>query len=301
MSYNVEFVLDAKAGLAETPIWHPQKQVVYWTDGFDGDFHIFDPHDGSDMKYETGEMIGSAIPYTDNRILLLLESGLKLLDFETKEIKHLLDVEPGNDANRLNDGRCDAYGRVWFSTVSKHFGSDDYQETMTGALYMVDTDLSLNKVLDGVNQLNGIGWSKDHRYMYVVDTYNFQLLRFEYDLETGQTGKPVTIITFPQEFSFADGLCIDDEDYIWVTHWGSKLTRWNPVTGKLVETVEMPVPHVTCCGFGGKDFDELYITTSRFAISESDLDTHPLGMSGGIFKIKPGVVGRECYPFKRED
>lgn len=298
MPYDIKLILDAKAELGETPIWHPQKKVMYWTDGFTGDFHIFNPKDNSDVVYNLGGMIGSAIPCENGNVLLLLDSGLKRLDLQTCELTHLVDPEPDSDVNRLNDGRCDAKGRVWLSTVSKLFGSDEYEASMTGALYMIDTDLSVNKVLDGINQLNGIGWSNDNKYMYVVDTYNFKLLCFAYDLETGQTGEPETAVDIPQMFGYADGMCVDSKDNVWIAHWGSKLSRWNPKIGELIETVEMPVPNITCCGFGGVDFDELYITTSTFGINKEDIKKQPFSMSGGIFKIKPGVTGRESYMFK---
>lgn len=298
MNYEAKLVLDAKAGIAETPIWHPEKKVLYWTDVFTGDFHIFNPVSQTDKVFKTDCMIGSAIPCEDGHVLLLLDSGLHLLNPETRQITKIVDVEPESDANRLNDGRCDAKGRVWFSTVSKLFGSDDFTEDMTGALYMVDTDLSLHKVVDGIHQLNGIGWSKDNRRMYVVDTYNFKLFSFDYNIETGQASGMSTAAQIPEEFSYADGLCIDDEDYVWIAHWGGRLSKWNPVTGELVETVPMPVPHVTCCGFGGDAFNELYITTSKFGISEDDLNLSPLCMSGGLFRINPGVRGRETYMFK---
>lgn len=298
MSYDIKLILDVKAELAETPIWHPDREVLYWTDAFAGDFHIFDPINKNDITYNLDGMIGSAIPCENGKVLVLLDTGLKQLDLNTNELMHLIDPEPDNDANRLNDGRCDVCGRVWLSTVSKLFGTDEYEASMTGALYMVDKDLSVNKVLDSVNQLNGIGWSIDNKYMYVVDTYNFKLLSFEYDIKTGHTGVPKTAISIPQAFGYADGMCVDSEDYVWIAHWGSKLSRWNPKTGDLIEAVDMPVPNITCCNFGGVDFDELYITTSMFGIDEEDLKKQPLSMSGGILKMKTGVKGRESYMFK---
>ena len=301
MGYDIKLALDAKAQLGETPIWHPEKGVLYWTDGFAGEFRVYDPETGKDKTYQVGDLIGSAIPCTDGRVLLLLDTGLALFDFADESVTHILDVEPGDDANRLNDGRCDARGRLWFSTVSKLFGTEAYQPEMTGALYMVDTDMTLYTKMIGIKQLNGIGWSADNTRMHVVDTYNFKLYRFGYDIETGGVSAPQTAVEIPESLGYADGMCVDADDNVWIAHWAGKVSKWNPESGELLETVEMPVPNITCPGFGGEGFDTLYITTSKFGISEQDLLTMPLGTSGGLFALKPGVKGRESYLFSPAD
>ncbi len=298
MAYDITLALDAKLELGETPIWHPGKKVLYWTDVFSGDFHIYDASSGEDSVYNPGGMIGSAIPSSDGSVLLLLENGLNLFEPQTGELKHLIDPEPGRDDFRLNDGRCDKKGRVWFSTMSKVYGSDDYDESMTGSLYMVDTDLSIMTVMSGVNQLNGIGWSSDDKRMYIVDTHNFKLLAFDYDMQTGEATGAKTACEIPSDFGFADGMCMDADDNVWIGHWVSgKISKWNPKTGELQQTVQMPVPHVTCCGFGGENFDELYATTARLWIDDKDLK-EKYSSAGGIFKFKPGVKGRASYMYR---
>jgi sugar lactone lactonase YvrE len=295
MAYDIKLVLDAKAELAETPIWNTDKKVLYWTDVFTGDFHIFDAKSGKYEVFNEGGMIGAAIPCKDGRVLLLLENGLNLFDPASKELKHLIDPEPGRSDFRLNDGRCDKMGRLWFSTLSKVYGSDKYDESMTGSLYMVDTDLSIKTVMSGINQLNGIGWSSDDTRMYVVDTHNFKLLSFDYDVKSGQTSEPKTACEIDRDFGFPDGMCVDAQDNVWIAHWVSgKISKWNPQTGELIETVQMPVPHITCCGFGGDYFDELYVTTARLWVDEADL-TGKYSKAGAIFMFKPGVAGRESY------
>lgn len=61
---------------------------------------------------------------------------------------------------------------------------------------------------------------------------------------------------------------------LWVAHWlGSRVTRWDPSTGKLLRTVKMPVSKVTSCCFGGPNLDELYITSASLEI---DTNKEPL-------------------------
>ena len=73
------------------------------------------------------------------------------------------------------------------------------------------------------------------------------------------------------------------------------MTRWNPNTGELLQKIEVPAHNVTSCAFGGENLETLYITTARLDMTEAELAAKPL--SGGVFKINPGVRGVESYFF----
>ena len=59
--------------------------------------------------------------------------------------------------------------------------------------------------------------------------------------------------------------------------------------GRIDRVVELPVSNVTCCCFGGKDFDTLYISTARQRMTPEQLAREPL--AGNIFACRPGVRG----------
>jgi len=56
--------------------------------------------------------------------------------------------------------------------------------------------------------------------------------------------------------------------------------------------IKLPVKRTTSCCFGGKHFDELYVTCSRFGADEAELQTYPL--SGSVFKVTG--LGVKGYP-----
>ena len=77
---------------------------------------------------------------------------------------------------------------------------------------------------------------------------------------------------------------------IWVALWdGYRVERWNPDTGELLQTVSVPTAKVSACAFGGRDLDELYITTARENMSADQLEKEP--MAGCVFSVKVGVKG----------
>ena len=95
---------------------------------------------------------------------------------------------------------------------------------------------------------------------------------------------------------YPDGMTIDAEGKLWVCHWaGSSVCRWDPKEGNLLQRIELPVPNVSSCVFGGDDFDELYVTSARLTLDDAALEKHP--MSGGLFRVKPGVKGMAMDQF----
>ena len=86
-----------------------------------------------------------------------------------------------------------------------------------------------------------------------------------------------------------DGMIVDEEDNLWVAHWGgARITRVSR-RGDRLQTIQVPVPHVTTICFGGADRGTLYVTTARDGLSPDSLKTWP--QSGDLFSIKPGFKG----------
>ena len=93
-----------------------------------------------------------------------------------------------------------------------------------------------------------------------------------------------------------DGMTSDMEGNLWIAMWGgAQVTRWNPNTGQLLEQIPVPALLTSSCIFGGKDRNELYITSARKALSDVELQKYPL--SGGIFKVTTKFEGMPTFRF----
>lgn len=290
---DFKLVIDSNIELAETPIWDERVKKLYWTDLFSGEVHQYDPATKEAKAWPTKEWIGSAVPTNDpNKIMCVAGNGLHVLDLETGELEFVVDPEPGNDKNRYNDSRCDAKGRVFISSVAKTYGGEAYTPDQTGAFYMVDTDKSVKKIVDGINQYNAMVWNADNTKMYVVDTYNEALLEFDYDLEQGPTSQPRVVISFKDREGMPDGLSIDTEGNFYVCHWSKKISVWN-AKFELVKTIEFPVEYVCCGGFAGEDMKDFYVATSKYCYDEEQLKANP--GAGGTFVARSEIAGRKDY------
>lgn len=286
-----KLVLDAKASLGEGAIWDADKQVLYWVDVTGKALHIFDPERKSDRTIPIGQFVGTVVPREAGGVMLALQNGFFALDLETEVLTSIIDPEQNQPENRFNDGKCDPEGRFWAGTMNLN------ETERSGALYCLDTDLSVRKMRSGVGISNGIAWSIDCRSMYYIDSPTKQVVAFDYDVRSGELSHPRVIIDLTGDDAVPDGMTMDAEGMLWIAHWGGyRVTRWNPDNGELLSEIAVPASQVTSCAFGGKDLNVLYITTARIGIDEQELDKQPL--AGGIFSVATQVKGLPAYTFK---
>jgi sugar lactone lactonase YvrE len=119
---------------------------------------------------------------------------------------------------------------------------------------------------------------------------------FDYDMASAQISNPRVVVTVPSDLGKPDGMTVDAEGMLWVALWdGCCVGRWNPQTGRLLETLAVPARRVTSCAFGGPDLEDLYVTTAKIGPTESDLALQP--HAGGLFRAHPGVRGVPAFEF----
>jgi sugar lactone lactonase YvrE len=222
--------------------------------------------------------------------MVAVHHGFASLDLETEQMVIVADPEHDRPENRFNDGKCDPAGRFWAGTLSLE------GKRGTCNLWRLDADLSTHKMLEGVSVSNGIVWTADRRTMYYVDTPTRRVDCFDYDHDTGEIDNRRVAVRIPEGMGFPDGMTIDSEGMLWVCLWqGSKVSRWDPKTGELLQTVDLPASNVTSCAFGGGKLNQLYITTARSGLGTKQLESEPL--AGGLFRADVGVSGVPAFEF----
>ena len=131
--------------------------------------------------------------------------------------------------------------------------------------------------------------SLDGKTVYVADQRHNQIVAVEYDTVTGMTGNRRLFACVPENEGMPDGLIVDAEGFIWNGHWnGWRLTRYDP-DGKIERQVHFPVQHVISFAFGGKNLDELYVTTAWWGFGEEERKAQP--WAGDLFRVHTGVRG----------
>jgi sugar lactone lactonase YvrE len=287
---KAELVLKADARIGEGSIWDWERNRLLWIDILNGEILSFDPATRENrIVFKSCLPIGTVVQRERGGLVAALLHGIYFVDEETGAAEMICEVETDKPENRFNDGKCDAAGRFWVGTMSG--------DPSKGSLYRLGTDLKCDKMLEGVSISNGIIWSHDNKTMYYADTPTGVIVAFDYDLETGGIRNKRTVVEIKKGEGGPDGFTIDAEGMLWVAQWGGwQVGRYDPETGKKLETVEVPAGQVSSCAFGGRNLDELYITTARVSLSEEKLAAHPL--TGSLFMAKVGVKGVRANKFK---
>ncbi len=277
MSVNVECVLESRDELGECPLWDESEQALWWVDILAPSLHRL----GSSLKsYKLPEAMGSFAFRKKGGFLAAMKSGFYLLDAESLSREPFCAPEARSE-NRFNDGRCDRAGRFWAGTMNERMCEP------TGALYRLSPSGKCSHYRGGITVPNCLAWSPDGRTMYFADSPTRSILAFDYDPHSGEPSNERLFAT--TQAGFPDGSCVDAEGCLWNAEYhGWRVVRYTP-QGKIDRVVQLPVENPTCCCFGGKDLDTLYITSARQHLKPQDLGKQPL--AGGLFAVRPGVCG----------
>jgi sugar lactone lactonase YvrE len=181
---------------------------------------------------------------------------------------------------RMNDGKCSPDGAFWAGTM--HVDATG----PVGVLYRMAPGWATPEVaLESLTISNGLAWSSDGASMYFIDTPTRRVDRFDVKPGTGQVSNRRPQIVVPDGNGNPDGMAIDDEGCLWVAlAWSGKLQRYRP-DGTPDIAVELPVPQVTSCCFGGDKGDILFVTTGRRGVAPDD------SLAGAVFACYPKVSG----------
>jgi sugar lactone lactonase YvrE len=283
-----ELVVKADAVIGEGPVWDTQNQLLYWVDIPGRMLHVHDPRAGTDRGLSVGHLIGSMALRSSHELVVALDNGFSFFDLDTGALTPIADPEAHIPANRFNDGKCDARGRFWAGTQTP-------DDSAGSALYRLGRDRTVKKMLDSVSISNGIAWSPDNAVMYYIDSKVMGVAAFDFDLETGDIRNRRYPIEIPAGNGVPDGMTIDDEGMVYVAHWdGYQVSKWDPRSGKCLDTIRLPIAKVTSCAFGGPNLDELYITTARQDVKPGDDAQRD---AGSVYRMKMDVSGAECHRY----
>ena len=268
--------------MGEAPIWHPLRNTLFWLDVHGKRLFEYTPQRKDCRMWDFKRKISTVVPESQTTVVVAHENELLRLHLDSGKQERLASIDDAQGSLRFNDGKCDPLGRFWVGTLRAKGSS------VRGTLYSFGTDGESVRKIENVQNSNGLGWSPDRKWFYYIDSPTKQIARYRYDSKSGDiTFVNVAIRT--EDYGIPDGMAVDVDGNVWVAITEKGVFCWNPTTGKLVRRIVLPAQHITACGFGGRELDELYITTARFKVSTNALNEFPL--TGSLFMVKPGVKG----------
>jgi L-arabinonolactonase len=282
-------MIDVACQLGEGPLWHPGEKCLYWVDIVNQELYSSSQDFISFIKTKFKTPIGAFGFQKAGGYVLATGQGFAFWDGESTDLDLVWNPLPGRSDVRMNDGKVDPAGRFWA-------GSMDSKQRQ-GALYRLDPDGSQHTLLKDIGISNGLGWSPDRNIMYYTDSIQYTIFAFDFDLETGRINNQRPFIRLPKDERgiVPDGLCVDAEGCVWSAQWnGWQIVRYSP-EGEPLLTVKVPAQRVTSCCFGGKNLDQLFITTARVDLTDQELAKQPL--AGSIFTCQTDTQGQKVNFF----
>ncbi len=281
---DVEHYLSVQNELGETPIWVPEEKLLYWVDI---GRHIIYRIDVKTNEYESfkPEMpVRGLCRRSSDGWLMITDAGLAFWDRSSNMCEFIVDPYIEQPDLQFNDGAIDRQGRLLVGSYnSVRLDAPD------GSLYRLDTDRTLHKLDKNLVLSNGISLSPDGKTIYVSEMFANKITAYDYDIESGTADNRRVFATIPQDAGKPDGLTTDSQGFVWVAHWGGwRVTRYDPA-GKPEREIQVPAELVTCIGFGGKNLDELYITTAWYNLSAQQRKDQPL--AGDLFRVQTDIKG----------
>jgi sugar lactone lactonase YvrE len=290
---TMECVVDAKALLGESTYWDTKAQVLWWIDIYSNAVHCYDPASGMNETFRIPDHPGCLAVREKGGLVLSSASGFHFFDPMTGKLDPIVDPEAHIPTTRFNDGKTDRQGRFWSGSM---FEAPGQPRTRNGSLYRLDPDLSVHRMIEGVGCSNGLAWSPDSRTMYFTDSFGPLVWAYDFDPDTAEIANRRVFADLSDINAIVDGATVDAEGCYWLTvPFKGKVRRYDP-DGRLMETIELPVDLPTCCEFGGKDLDILYVTSATLRRAPEVLEGQPL--AGGVFALDVGSKGLPLVPFK---
>jgi len=276
----VELLVDCRCELGEGPVWEAENNRLLWLDINKGTVHSWHSLTNRHTMHEFPSKISAITRNQFGKYIAASKRGFVELDFANHTVYPIADPESDKPNNRFNDGKSDALGRFWAGSMDEVYGKEG-----EGKLYMLNLDGKIEVKIDNVTCSNGLVWNKSNTLFYYIDSLKYNVVVFNFDLESGSLSDPRVLINFPKELGLPDGMSIDSNGNLWVAIWGSgKIFKIDSIEGKILREIEVPASQVTSCTFGGQDNKDLFITTASVGLNEDELKRTPY--AGSLFRIR---------------
>ncbi len=283
-----ECIWQTKAFLGEGTLWVKSLNSIFFTDIKRKKIFIFNTKTKRKKIIKVNKEIGFLSHIKKNIFILGLKGELRIVNLKNnKKIKSIF-IEIDKPLNRLNDGKTDPSGRLWFGSM------DNLERNIqNGSLYCLNKNLKLKMVDNKYMITNGPAFINEKNF-YHTDTKKRIIYKIKIDKNLNILEKKI-FKKFVDVEGFPDGMTTDHFKNLWVCHFGgSSISVFNQ-KGKKIYKIKLPAKNVTNCAFGGANNNDLYITTALKGLKE--IDKKKYNLSGSLFKVRTNSKGMTSKSF----
>ena len=278
---NYSIVSNEKSILGESPIWDEIYQRIYWVDIESKRLHAWSFLDNKKLEWNFNSRIcAKSLTKNHEELICAFDKFFAFFNIITQKVTKLINQTNLPENVRFNDGKTDGYGRFWCGTMSESNPSKP-----EGAIYLLDNNLNIHKIIKGIHISNSITASPDNKYIYYADSFKKKIYKTNLAQDISCIRAAEIFVDNIDLKGFPDGSTIDINGCLWNAEWnGGQVVNYD-LNGRLINTIKTPMKRPTCCVFGGKNMNILYITS---ALEAGDIEGN---VSGKTIAINTDTVG----------
>ena len=281
-SSEPEVLWNLKCKLGEGTLWVKEHNSIYFVDIKNKKILTLNIKNKRKKIIKVNKEIGFLAHIQKNIFILGLQGELRIVDLKSNRKIKSISIEKNLKLNRINDGKTDKSGKLWFGTM------DNLERNINrGALYCVDKNLEIKKVDKNYMITNGPAFI-DEKNFYHTDSRKKRIYKIKVDNNLNILSKKI-FKKFKIKDGSPDGMTLDKKNNLWVGHYnGACISVFNKL-GKRIHKINLPAKNITNCAFGGKKNNELFVTSATKSMSKKDLKKYKF--SGALFRIKTNING----------
>ena len=282
-------IWNSKTILGEGTLWVPSHNSIYFVDIKKKKILILNIKNNKKRIIKIDKEIGFLAHIKEDVFILGLQSELRIINLKNKKTIRSIPIEKDKPLNRINDGKTDPKGRLWFGTMD-----NSERNIKNGSLYCLDKKLNIHKVDTKYYITNGPAFIDADNFLH-TDSRSKIIYKIKIN-KNYKIVKKSKFLKFSKKDGSPDGMTIDSKQNVWICHFGGAcISVYNP-KGKKIHKIDLDAKNITNCTFGGLQNNEIFVSTALKGMNKSEIKKYK--HSGSLFKIKTNVRGIQPKPFK---
>ena len=275
-------IWNTKCTLGEGTLWVKEHNSIYFTDIKKKKIFVLNTKNNKKKIIKVDKEIGFLAHINKNNFILGLKRELRIVNLNNNKKIKSIKIENEIKSNRINDGKTDSNGKLWFGTM------DNLERNINkGSLYCLDNNFFLKKVDTNYYITNGPAFLSEKKF-YHSDSRLKKIYKISVDKNLNILKKNI-FKRFNKKTGSPDGMTVDTNKNLWVCHFGGARISVFDTKGKKFHVINFPAKNITNCTFGGKNNTEIFVTSAIKSMNKKDIKKYK--DSGALFKIKTNVRG----------
>ena len=197
-------IWNSKTILGEGTLWVPAHNSIYFVDIKKKKILTLNIKTNKKKIIKVDKEIGFLAHIKKNIFILGLQSELRIINLKNKETIRSIPIEENIPLNRINDGKIDPKGRLWFGTMD-----NPERSIKNGSLYCLDKKLNIHKVDTKYYITNGPAFIDAENFLH-TDSHSKTIYKIKINKKY-KIVKKMKFLKFSKKDGSPDGMTIDSK------------------------------------------------------------------------------------------